>query len=220
MYWITFWRYFYLYDLYFFYIWTQQLLMKISETNKLSASTLKQKMDFHEIYDKYVSVMRYVGLKYVADESAVEDILQDCFVSVWERWENFQNEVVVKSFLYTLVKNRCLNFLRHQKTQKKYTKGPIDEPLEDSMEKIIEAEIAHLLHLVFEELPPACKEVYQLSLEGKSHEEVARILDISVNTVKKYKNNANHYMRNRIKDISLILSILKFSNLKNNLSLS
>ena len=61
---------------------------------------------------------------------------------------------------------------------------------------------------IFDELPPACKEVYQLSLEGKKHEEIAKQLHISINTVKKYKNNANHYMRNRIKDFNLFLLFL------------
>ena len=42
-----------------------------------------------------------------------------------------------------------------------------------------------MLHRIFDELPPACKEVYQLSLEGKKHEEIAKQLHISINTVKK-----------------------------------
>ena len=47
--------------------------------------------------------------------------------------------------------------------------------------------------------------MYQLSLEGKKHEEIASLLNISINTVKKYKNNANHYMRKRVKDLGLII---------------
>ncbi|WP_462347958.1 hypothetical protein [Butyricimonas faecihominis] len=37
---------------------------------------------------------------------------------------------------------------------------------------------------------------------------MAKQLHISINTVKKYKNNANHYMRNRIKDFNLFLLFL------------
>ena len=59
---------------------------------------------------------------------------------------------------------------------------------------------------VFNELPPACKEVYQMSLDGKSHEEIAQMLNISVNTVKKHKNNANHYMRERLKNVLSLLA--------------
>ena len=63
---------------------------------------------------------------------------------------------------------------------------------------------------VFNELPPACREVYRLSLEGKKHEEIAEILQITVNTVKKHKNNANHYMRERLKHILSLLVLCQF----------
>jgi len=45
-----------------------------------------------------------------------------------------------------------------------------------------------------------------MSLDGKSHEEIAQALNISVNTVKKHKNNANHYMRERLKNVLSLLT--------------
>ena len=49
-----------------------------------------------------------------------------------------------------------------------------------------------------------------MSLEGKKHEEIAEILQITVNTVKKHKNNANHYMRERLKHILSLLVLCQF----------
>ncbi|WP_418536270.1 RNA polymerase sigma factor, partial [Odoribacter laneus] len=43
------------------------------------------------------------------------------------------------------------------------------------------------------------KEVYLCSLEGKKHSEIAEQFQISVNSVKKYKNRAHHFLRNKIK---------------------
>ena len=76
---------------------------------------------------------------------------------------------------------------------------------ESFLDQILESEIFQALLSVFDELSPACKEVYQLSLDGCSHEEIARKLNISVNTVKKHKNNANHYMKERLKNVLSIL---------------
>jgi len=171
---------------------------------------------FKEIYEKYVSTLRYFGNKYLPDERVMEDILQDTFISLWENRMKFCNELTIKSFLYTGVKNRCLNTLRHEKIRQRYAEGFVEEPQENFLEKVIETELFEMLHDIFEELPPACKEVYQLSLEGKKHEEIARQLNISVNTVKKYKNNANHYMRKRIRDFNLFLLLLKARGLQNN----
>lgn len=153
-------------------------------------------------------LLRYFGNKFLPEERVIEDILQDTFVSLWENRKKFNNELAIKSFLYTGVKNRCLNNLRHEKIKQKYVEGFVEEPSESFLENVIEAELFEMLHRIFDELPPACKEVYQLSLEGKKHEEIAKQLHISINTVKKYKNNANHYMRNRIKDFNLFLLFL------------
>ena len=146
---------------------------------------------FKEIYEKYVSTLRYFGNKFLSDERLIEDILQDTFVSLWENRKKFNNELAIKSFLYTGVKNRCLNNLRHEKIKQKYVEGFVEEPSESFLENVIKAELFEMLHRIFDELPPACKEVYQLSLEGKKH----------------------HYMRNRIKDFNLFLLLLKNSSL-------
>lgn len=170
---------------------------------------------FKKIYEKNSSTLRYFGNKYLSDEQLIEDILQDTFVSLWENRKKFRNEFTIKSFLYIGVKNRCLNTLRHEKIKQRYAEGVVEELQESFLEKVIETELFEMLHHIFEELPPACKEVYQLSLEGKKHEEIASLLNISVNTVKKYKNNANHYMRRRVKDFKLFLLLLKDWNSKN-----
>ncbi|MDY5012471.1 MAG: sigma factor-like helix-turn-helix DNA-binding protein [Butyricimonas virosa] len=48
--------------------------------------------------------------------------------------------------------------------------------------------------------------MYLLSLQGKSHEEISLQMNITINTVKKHKNNANHYMRERLKYLLSILT--------------
>ena len=114
----------------------------------------------------------------------------------------------MKAYLYKAVRNDCLNLMRHQQVEDKYARRVVTEG-EDSesfLDRILESEIFQTLSDVFNELPPACKEVYQMSLDGKSHEEIAQTLNISVNTVKKHKNNANHYMRERLKNVLSILA--------------
>ena len=83
-----------------------------------------------------------------------------------------------------------------------------EEDQEFFLENIVESEVFQMIQTVFNELSPSCREVYQLSLHGKSHEEISQLLDISINTVKKHKNNANHYMRERLKHVlSIFLCI-------------
>lgn len=165
-----------------------------------------QEKAFRFIYEKHTPALRYFAAKYVDDDAVIDDIVQDVFVSLWEKRTDFESENALKSFLYTSVRNNCLNMIRHQGVKNRYAEVVYrEEPKESFLDHILEAEIFELLSEVFNELPPACREVYRLSLEGKKHEEIAEELKITVNTVKKHKNNANHYMRERLKYILMFL---------------
>jgi RNA polymerase sigma-70 factor (ECF subfamily) len=98
------------------------------------------------------------------------------------------------------VERTCLNLVRHQRVRERYAARPREEET-SFLEGMIEAEISRVVLEIFEELPPACKQVYRMSLEGLSHEEISARLQITINTVKKHKNNAHHYMRERLKGL-------------------
>ncbi|MEG2556798.1 MAG: RNA polymerase sigma-70 factor, partial [Odoribacter sp.] len=161
---------------------------------------------FRLLYEKYASALRYFASKYIDDDAVIDDIVQDAFVALWEQRADFTIENAVKAFLYKIVKNSSLNLLRHQGVKNRYAEAMAQEEDVDSfLDNILESEIFELLLTVFDELPPACREIYRLSLDGKKHEEIAEELHITVNTVKKQKNNANHYMRERLKHILIFL---------------
>ena len=159
------------------------------------------------MYEKYVVLLRYFGQKYVNNESIISDLIQDAFVHLWERMSHFKDESEAKAFLYKVVQNSCIDQIRHQEVAQKYIQHIISENTEEKsfLDNILETEIFQALRTVFNELPPACKEVYLLSLQGKSHEEISQQLNITINTVKKQKNNANHYMRERLKYLLQII---------------
>ena len=161
-----------------------------------------QEKAFRILYEKYAPALRYFAAKYVEEGEVIDDIVQDVFVCLWEKRVDF---------MYKAVKNSCLNTIRHQGVKDRYAEVALhEEELESFWDHILETELFELLLGVFNELPPACREVYRLSLEGKKHEEIAEILQITVNTVKKHKNNANHYMRERLKHILSLLVLCQF----------
>lgn len=165
---------------------------------------------FRILYERYAPGLRLFAAKYVDESEMIDDVIQDVFVGLWEKRGDFSTENTLKAFLYKSVKNNCLNIIRHRGVQERYAKFALQEESQESfLDNILEAELFEMLMQVFNELPPACREVYRLSLEGKKHEEIAEILHITVNTVKKHKNNANHYMRERMKNILAFLCFLQ-----------
>ena len=159
---------------------------------------------FRVLYDRYAVALRYFAAKYLNEDTMIDDVVQDAFVDLWEKRADFRGEYAVKAYLYKAVRNDCLNLMRHQQVEDKYARRVVmeGEDSESFLDRILESEIFQTLSDVFNELPPACKEVYQMSLDGKSHEEIAQTLNISVNTVKKHKNN----MRERLKNVLSLLA--------------
>lgn len=158
---------------------------------------------FRYLYDKYASTLRYFSAKYIDDDATIEDVVQDAFLNLWEKRNEFKTESTIKAYLYKIVRSFSVDTIRRRNIANRYAEKIVleKEDQEFFLENIVESEVFQMIQTVFNELSPSCREVYQLSLHGKSHEEISQLLDISINTVKKHKNNANHYMRERLKHV-------------------
>lgn len=169
---------------------------------------LSDARDFKAEYEKHFAGLKYFAMRYVGDEELACDLLQDVFVKLWENAGKFDTEQGFIVYLYRSVRNKCLTHLRDTKRREarlSQYEGPEQE--EPIINEIIEAEVYALVNDIFSELPPAAKAVYLKSLEGKSHQEIARELSIAINTIKKHKNNANRYLRERLRKIILLMSL-------------
>lgn len=164
---------------------------------------------FKSEYEQHFSGLMYYAMRYVEREDVACDLLQDFFVRLWEMGGEFENEQVFIVYLYRSVRNRCLTWLRDNQRRAGRLAGLEQPETEESfLNGIIEAEIYSLINNVFAELPEASKRVYIRSLEGKSHKEIAEELNIAVNTIKRHKNNANHYLRERLKKLFMLIAML------------
>lgn len=111
-------------------------------------------------------------------------------MKLWEKGEVFENELVFRTYLYRVVRNNCLTYLRDTRRRAAQMEQYNPEETEEAfVNRIIEAEVYTLVNQIFEELPAASRQVYLKSLEGKSHKEIARELHIAINTIKRHKNN-------------------------------
>lgn len=166
---------------------------------------------FQEAYNDNYRQLKYFGLQYLPDEEIIADLIQDIWLKIWERKGQYAGEAAFKRYLMSSLYNAILNHVRHDKVKQEYAeRKQLSEATEQEIShKIIEAEIYDAVNRVFDELPDACRRVYAASLEGKSQKEIAEQFCISVNTVKKHINNANHYMRKQMKRFLMLL--LSFS---------
>lgn len=128
--------------------------------------------------------------KYV-DEVVAEDLVQDVFIKIWQKKENYFIEEGLKTYLFRSVQNACLDYLKHKAVETSYA-GEFARKLKleeiryyDRLEAAEqEKERLDSIYREIAKLPKRCREVFTLAyLEGKKSAEIADRLNISQRTV-------------------------------------
>lgn len=154
----------------------------------------------------YPSVCVY-AIKFIKQSDIAEDIAQDAFVQFWKIRDHFTSILKIRAFIYTTVRNACINYLKQKKTREEIlAHNPIIGEL--SYELLIEEETYRLLDTAIQLLPMRTREIIVLALQGHNNPEIAEIMGVSVNTIKTLKKNAYVDLRHTLSNQAYLLFIL------------
>lgn len=132
--------------------------------------------------------------------TAADDLVQEAFVRLWERREEVDPERSVRALLYVTVRNLALNRTRNAATRRalEATRGrPGAAPCPDDLAAA--DQLGQRLRAWIDDLPDRQREAFELSrFCGLSHEEIARVMDLSVHTVEKHVTRALRRLRQRL----------------------
>lgn len=133
-----------------------------------------------------------MAYKLVGDQDTAQDIAQEVIIKFWENQKHDQPPESIENYLYIMIRNESLNYLRTlSREQKRHEKAYQEsEHTEEAWDKIVESEANQLLLEAIKSLPPQSRRIMELAYDGKSLKETAELLEISVNTVKAIKSKA------------------------------
>lgn len=165
---------------------------------------------FNYFFNLYYKRLCYFACSITKDEPVAEEIADDAFLKLWYRHHLFENKKLIKAFLYKVVRNSSINYLRKSKTQAKFQKD-IDYLAETSepciQSHIIRAETINLIYQSLDILPEKSLKVFKLFyLENKSYEEIITELHVSINSVRNHKMRALTLLKKKL-GASLLLCI-------------
>jgi len=169
-----------------------------------------------DLFDKHYKGMCYFAYTLVGDYTLAEDFVQDAFIAYFGKKEQISSqESIVKSYLYSSVKNSIFNWQRRNRVQEKYWEKTGFTELDDIDidNAIIEAEVMEEIDKIIKELPDACRMIFQLSyLEGLSNQQIADELNLSINTIKTQKRRGLQHLRSRLSPeyFLILISLLNF----------
>lgn len=153
---------------------------------------------FRSMYPRLVRFAR----RYHSRKAIADDIVQDAFVSLWDKREYIDPEQSLKAYLYTMVRNKSLNHIRDHADEKV---GLDDERLlkttDPSHPDGDNGQLKKHLYEWIKELPDRQREAFELSrFEGLDHDEIASVMDVSPSTVNNHIVAALSTLRDRYEE--------------------
>ena len=147
---------------------------------------------FRLYYPRMISYARH----FIKNEKEVEDLVQDVFSQLWETKDRLEKEKNISAYIFVLLKNKCLNRIKHKLVEEKYIShfkfSEAEElyhiSMNDSGEFVSMKELLNQqLEKVIKDMPEKCAEVFRLRwVEGKKNKEIAEELKISSTMVDKH----------------------------------
>jgi RNA polymerase sigma-70 factor (ECF subfamily) len=185
----------------------------VKETDKIILDLLKagDKAGLEQLFKLFYRPLVMYARQYIPNQDDAEDLVQEVFVRFWETKPYADITINLRSYLYQMVRNACLN---HIKSNARYRFGSLDElPEISSGEMLDELEWNEYIHEIYQKidlLPPRTREIFvAIVLENQKYKDVAGKMNISVNTVKTSLSRALATLRSGLsKGANSLLSLL------------
>lgn len=169
------------------------------------------RQEFENLFNLHFASLCRFAAGYLSDYTTSEEIVQDVFISLWEKRAEMDPDKPIKTYLFTSVRNRCLNYIRDNK---KFRSQYLDIELEleipvPEKDLLSEKQVEQRIQQALDKLPEKCREVFELSrFEGLKYQQVADRLDISVKTVEAQMSKALKILREELNDLMWVLLFL------------
>ena len=139
---------------------------------------------FKVLFEKYYASLCAFATNFVNDPDVAEDIVQEIFFKLYTDKPTFDVVVALKSYLYLVTKNQCLNYLKHARIEQEYMSFLKErETTTFFFNQIVEQELLALLSEAIQDLPEQTGQVFQLVMEGFDNAEIAEKLNLSIDSV-------------------------------------
>ncbi len=168
--------------------------LMMEERELIDAIRKKDEKAFRTLMQQYDTMAGRVILRITSDKDETRDLVQEVFITVWEKIDNFREDASVSTWIYRLSVNKALNHLRwkklrnslrltDRKTEEKLKSSPI-RTNNDAPGKMEREEDENVLSKALSLIPANQRAAFILSKgEGLSNPEIAAILHISISAV-------------------------------------
>jgi len=178
-----------------------EIVRDFSESDLLRRLKQDDERAFDALFRHYSALVYRFAFSYLKSRPAAEEIVQECFIKIWEKRAQLRDDVPLKGYLFTTAHHAVLNELRRDQHhlrlhgQVAAAAGPASVANEAEYQ-----EMEALYAAALDRLPPKQREVFVLSRQlGLSYPEIAERQGVSVKTVEAHIMQALKTMRSYFK---------------------
>ena len=186
----------------------------LTEAELINRCIAGEKSCQERLYRKYASKMFGVCLGYVNSQDDAKDVMQDAFIKIFESLKKYNGEGSFEGWIRKIIVNTAIDYYR--KNLKEIRNVQIDDLYDvkteaSVLDRIQEKELLELIH----KLPEGARIIFNLYvIEGYSHDEIAKTLNISLSTSKSQVWRAKGLLQTWINTINNPQSVMESYSLK------
>ncbi len=159
--------------------------------------TKEAQISFEELHQQYHLMVTQMCLGFVkGDVEIANDLSQEIFINIWRKFSSFKGESALKTWVYRITVNTCLQYIRKEKNKKTIGISHIEYTLTD--ESIAnKTEDYKSLYIAIGQLKELDRLLIMMVLEGQENDTIAEVIGVSaINTRVKI-----HRIKKRLKKI-------------------
>jgi RNA polymerase sigma-70 factor (ECF subfamily) len=157
---------------------------------------------YTHLFERYAELLLRHAYRLLTNQTEAHDIIQDVFLSIWQKRDTIQITVSVSSYLYTSVRNRIFDYLAHQKVILRYAESINSFMVQGyniTDDAVRERELAVIIEREIDSLPPKMREIFILNKkQGLSYKQISELLKITDMTAKQQVYKALKILKPKI----------------------
>ena len=165
--------------------------------------------DFEKLYNQYSILVYNLALNYLQNIEDAEEVTQDVFIQINNSLSKFQEKSSLKTWIYRITINKCLDFIKHKNSQKRFFIFGKKSQNEFEIENVSNfehpgilmenKEKSKLLFEIINELGENQKTAFLLSkVDGLSNPEISEIMKLSISSVESLVFRAKATLKEKI----------------------
>lgn len=192
----------------------------------MSFNTSKSELvEFNKLFSDYQDKFIRFAITYVNDSVVAEDIVMDSIMYYWENRYRLNTNSSIPAYIFTSIKNKCLNHLRNSECHESISKDLFDHfewkrqlqiaTLEAcNPEELLTKELHEIVNRALQKLPPVTRRIFVMRrFEDLSNKEIATVVGMSTKGVEYHMNKATDQLKKSLKDFLPILIFLLYHKL-------